>query len=88
MLILLPVLMAFYSILLPGHAFVLQAPVSVADPVQGLPPFDAWVATVLVRVLMPAPHVAEQVDHAPYAPHAQSTANTYEKKYISNRNIK
>ena len=75
-------------ILLPGHALELQVPVSVADPVHGLPPFDTGVATDLVRVLIPGPHVPEQVDHAPYAPHAQSTATTYENKYINNSNIK
>ena len=66
----------------------MQVPTSVAEPVHGLPPFDAGVAIDLVRVLVPPPHVAEQVDHTPYAPHAQSTATTYENKRFINNNIK
>ena len=69
-------------ILLPGHALELQVAVSVAEPGHGLPPFEAGVATVLVRVLVPPPHVAEQVDHTPYSPHAQSTATTSENKRV------
>lgn len=60
----------------PEHALELQVPVSVAEQGHGLPPLDAGVATVLVRVLVPPPHLAEQVDHTPYSPHAQSTATT------------
>ena len=65
---------------LPGHARELQASVSVAEPLQGAPPFSAGVVSVLVRVLVPPPHVAEQVDHSPYSPHTQSTTSIYENK--------
>ena len=37
-----------YNILLPGHASV-----SVAEPLHGLPPCSAGVASSLVRVLVP-----------------------------------
>ena len=60
------------NIFLPGHASVLHCPVSVAEPVHGAPPFDAGVASGLVLVFVPPPHVAEQVDHSPYSPHMQS----------------
>ena len=44
---------------------MLHAPVSVAEPAQLEPPFDEGVASVLVRVLVPPPHVTEQGDHSP-----------------------
>jgi hypothetical protein len=59
----------------------LQDPDSVAEPVHAAPPLDAGVASGLVRVLVPPPHVAEQVDHLPYSPHTQSAPSTYEKKH-------
>ena len=62
------------NIFLPGHASGLHCPVSVAEPEHGAPPFDAGVASGLVRVLVPPPQVAEQEDHSPYSPHTQSTS--------------
>ena len=62
------------NIFLPGHAPGLHCSVSVAKPLHGAPPFDAGVASGLVRVLVPTPHVAEQVDHSPYSSHMQSTS--------------
>ena len=61
-----------FNIYLPGHTSRLHCPVSVAEPLHGAPPFDAGVASGLVRVLVPPPQVAEQVDHSPYSPHMQS----------------
>ena len=66
------------NILLPGHASELQDSVSVAEPLHAAPPCAAAISSGLVRVLEPPPHVAEQVDHPPYAPHTQST--TYENE--------
>ena len=68
------------NFLLPRHPFALQVSVSVAEPVHGAPPFDAGVASDLVRVLEPPPHVSEQLDQSPYSPHTQSTATTCENK--------
>ena len=73
-----------FNILVPGHAFALQVSVSVAEPAHGSPPFDAGVASGLVRVLEPPPHVSEQLDQSPYSPHTQSTASTCENKHINN----
>ena len=64
-----------FKILLPGHPAELQDSVSVAEPLHSAPPFTAEISSALVRVLEPPPHVAEQVDHSPYAPHTQSTTN-------------
>ena len=50
---------------LPGQVTSLQAIVSVASPSQSFPPFDAGVATCLVRDFSPSPQVLEQVDHSP-----------------------
>ena len=47
--------------------------VSVAFPEQSCPPFDAAVATSLVRVFSPPPHDTEQDDQSPYDPHRQLT---------------
>ena len=55
---------------------MLQASVSVPEPPHSVPPFAAGISSVIVRVLVPSPHVAEQADHSPYWPHTQST--TYE----------
>ena len=81
-----------FNILLPGHAKLLHSlpsvVVSVAEPVHGEPPFDAGIASTLVRVVVPPPHVAEHVDQSPYSPHTQSTtASTYENKCAKNNNI-
>ena len=54
---------------------MLQATVSVPEPLHSTPPFAAGICSVLVRVLVPSPHVTEQADHVPYAPHTQSTTN-------------
>ena len=62
------------NIYLPGHTSRLHCPVSVAEPLHAAPPFDAGVASGLVRVLVPPPQVAEHVDHSTYAPHMQSTS--------------
>ena len=68
-----------FNILIPGHASVLQVSVCVEEPLHGVPPFAAGVASGLVRVLLPPSHLAEQVDHSPYSPHTQSAASTHEK---------
>jgi hypothetical protein len=65
----------------------LQGSVSVAKPLHGAPPLDAVIASALVRVLLPPPHVAEHGDHSSYLPHTQSTASTYENKRTKNNNI-
>ena len=61
------------NILPPGHAALLQASASVLEPLHSAPPFAAGSSSVLVRVLVPSPHVVEQADHSPYSPHTQST---------------
>ena len=50
---------------------------SVASPVQAAPPFADWVASVLERVLVPPPQVAEHSVHSLKFPHAQSTASCH-----------
>ena len=48
-----------------GQTSVLQTSVSVSFPSHDCPPFDAGVATFLVRDFSPPPHVCEQDDHSP-----------------------
>ena len=76
-----------FNVLLPAHASDLQVSVFVAEPLHGAPPFAAGVASVLVLVLVPPPHVAEHVDHSAYLPHTQSTASTYENNHIDDNNV-
>ena len=63
--------------LLPGQFSGLHVSVSVAEPLHDAPPLAAGVVSDLVRVLVPAPHVAVQLDHSPYSPHMQSITSIY-----------
>ena len=62
---------------LPGQGNSLQYWVLVSFPTQGLPPFWACWAIVLVEVCMPPSHDLEQVSHAPQLPNLQSTGKKY-----------
>ena len=54
-----------------------QFSVSVVSPVQAAPPFADWVASVLERVLVPPPQVAEHSVHSLKWPHVQSTVTCH-----------
>jgi len=59
-----------------GHAWVLQLTVSVADPAQGAPPFEAaGESHFRVRVLVPPPQDLEQPQNAVHAPQLPFTAH-------------
>ena len=59
--------------MLPGQGPTLHDSVSVAAPVHRAPPFDAGVASVLERVLVPSPQDSLQADQVPNSLHLQST---------------
>lgn len=56
-----------------GHACSLQAWVSLIGPWHSIPPFDAGVFTVRVRLCVPPPQVFEHVPNALQSFHSQST---------------
>jgi len=63
---------------LPGHAFIKQKLVSSGNPLQSSPPCaGGGLSHVLVRVLVPLPHVTEHVVHVPQIDQPPSTNNMY-----------
>lgn len=57
-----------------GQSFMLQTSLSLASPLQFLPPYWGWgLLHTRARLLTPPPHVAEQVAHGDQGPQLPST---------------
>ena len=71
-----------YLCLPMGQSFLLQLSLSLAFPIHLLPPY--WGRGLLhsrVLVLIPPPHVTEQVAHGDQGPQPPSTNKTHKKKW-------